>query len=159
MRLFGVDLLAGLQQTHACGYLHGDLRPSNILIDEYGILKLSGFGRARGIPEIGEGDRTGGDDGLYSQQQQRLKKHSPSGGRDGSEGGVGLRLEGRDPTYMAPELFLGEDAVSFASDFWSLGCVLFELLTGEPPFRASPAVPVSERIGREVREGSRTWGL
>ncbi|CAN0418115.1 unnamed protein product, partial [Ectocarpus sp. 12 AP-2014] len=59
VRLFGVDLLAGLQQTHACGYLHGDLRPSNVLIDEYGILKLSGFGLARGVSwedeEKGEG--------------------------------------------------------------------------------------------------------
>lgn len=54
VRLFGVDLLAGLQQTHACGFLHGDLNPSNVLIDEYGILKLSGFGLARSIPERGE---------------------------------------------------------------------------------------------------------
>lgn len=50
VRLFGVDLLAGLQQTHSHGFLHGDLNPSNVLIDEYGILKLSGFGLARSIP-------------------------------------------------------------------------------------------------------------
>lgn len=137
-----MDLLAGLQQTHACGYLHGDLRPSNVLIDEYGILKLSGFGLARSIPES-----LGGEDGDCSQQQ-----HQHQYGVFFADNLAG----GRDPTYMAPELLsAGEEAISFASDFWSLGCVLFELLTGEPPFRASSSVTIAERVEREVRDGER----
>lgn len=55
---------------------------------------------------------------------------------------------------MAPELFSAEgmDRASFASDFWSLGCVLFQLLTGEPPFGTSSASSsIEERIKREVR--------
>lgn len=40
------------------------------------------------------------------------------------------------PYYMAPELFQDRGVYSFASDFWSLGCVLFELATGKPPFSA-----------------------
>ena len=38
------------------------------------------------------------------------------------------------PYYMAPELFQDNGVHSFYSDFWSLGCVLFELATGKPPF-------------------------
>ena len=38
------------------------------------------------------------------------------------------------PYYMAPELFHDNGIHSFNSDFWSLGCVLFELATGKPPF-------------------------
>ncbi|CAN0027795.1 unnamed protein product, partial [Pylaiella littoralis] len=113
----------GLQQTHACGYLHGDLRPSNVLIDEYGILKLSGFGLARA-------------------NKASTKNTAVA---------VAVAVaEGRDPTYMAPEIFaVGEDAMSFASDFWSLGCVLYELLVGEPPFRSSESATVAEIVARE----------
>ena len=38
---------------------------------------------------------------------------------------------------MAPELFQEGGVYSFASDFWSLGCVLYELATGKPPFSAN----------------------
>uniref|UniRef100_A0A7S3K321 Protein kinase domain-containing protein n=1 Tax=Aureoumbra lagunensis TaxID=44058 RepID=A0A7S3K321_9STRA len=50
VKLFGGDLLAGLQYLHYSGILYCDLKPSNILIDEYGVLKLAGFGLARKIP-------------------------------------------------------------------------------------------------------------
>ncbi|CAM9561544.1 unnamed protein product [Chrysoparadoxa australica] len=49
VRLFGLDLVAGLQAIHISGILHCDLKPSNILVDEYGILKISGFGLARRV--------------------------------------------------------------------------------------------------------------
>lgn len=141
IRLFGVDLLAGLQQIHACGFLHGDLRPSNVLIDEYGILKLSGFGQARSIAELNQPGASKGT---------RDERSVSSGGAAAGSGG-NPKWRG-DPGYRAPELFSeGPQAMSFASDFWSLGCILFELLTGEPPFCGSSHSSIEEVVKREVR--------
>ncbi|CAM9495890.1 unnamed protein product, partial [Sphacelaria rigidula] len=146
VRLFGVDLLAGLQQTHARGFLHGDLKPSNVLIDEYGILKLSGFGLARSIPgtvhEAVPGDAQGPD---AAQGNDQVTAAAP-----------GVEVGRGDSAYMAPELFSAEgmDRASFASDFWSLGCVLFQLLTGEPPFgTSSTSSCIEDRIKREDPPG------
>jgi serine/threonine protein kinase len=49
------------------------------------------------------------------------------------------------PYYMAPELFHAGGVQSFASDFWSIGCVLFELAHGRPPFYSRS---VKELVGQ-----------
>lgn len=84
------------------GYLHCDLRPRNILIDEYGILKISDFKLTKKIPKA-------------------LLGSAPMSARG-------------TPLFMAPELFSAEGVHSFASEFWSLGCLMFELRMGGQPF-------------------------
>ncbi|CAH0515959.1 unnamed protein product [Peronospora belbahrii] len=102
VKSFGSELVAGLQYLHANSILYCDLKPANILIDEFGSLKLADFGLARRVPEI-------------------HTTPTPS-------------LAPGSPHYMAPELFQQNAVHSFASDFWALGCVLFELRTGRQPF-------------------------
>ena len=53
------------------------------------------------------------------------------------------------PFYMAPELFQEEGVPSFYSDFWSLGCVLYELATGQPPFVSSSLQDLVQKILNE----------
>ncbi|CAM9753050.1 unnamed protein product, partial [Choristocarpus tenellus] len=141
VRLFGVDMLAGLQQTHACGFLHRDLKPSNILVDEYGILKLSGFGLACKIPT--EVLSNGNGHGNCSNAKELDKQLQ---GGDSVEGFKSTFQRRGTPTYMAPELFSKCGTPSFASDFWSIGCMLFELLTGQPPFMAESLDDLIEQI-------------
>lgn len=52
MRAFGKDILAGLLHLHIHGILYIDLRPSNILMNEYGVLKLSDFGQSKKIVDL-----------------------------------------------------------------------------------------------------------
>eukprot|EP00736_Rhodelphis_marinus_P010019 Rmarinus@m.7566 len=101
IRIFALSLLNGLSYIHENGVLYADLKPSNILFDEAGTLKLCDFGLARQIKEV----RSGGS---------MEKKGSPC--------------------YMAPELFSEAGVHSYASDLWSLGCVLYEMAAGRPPF-------------------------
>jgi serine/threonine protein kinase len=109
VRAFGLDMLAGLKYMHGLGLLHCDLRPSNFLVDEYGILKLCDFKFARRVPK------------------------TPLGPLDGSDCKNPLTQRGTCE-YMAPELWRQDGLHSYSSDFWALGCVLYELRRGQEPF-------------------------
>mgnify|MGYP003975649745 CR=1 FL=1 len=56
VRMFGLDILAGVRYLHGLGMLHCDLRPCNFLVDEYGILKMSDFKCTRKLPQAPVGD-------------------------------------------------------------------------------------------------------
>ncbi|KAJ8601305.1 hypothetical protein CTAYLR_007228 [Chrysophaeum taylorii] len=114
VKLLAGDLLAGLQYLHFSGVLYCDLKPSNVLIDEHGILKLAGFGLARRIPTLGNRSKAPKNRGT--------------------------------PYYMAPELFMKEGVHNFGSDLWSLGCVLYELASGRPPFASTSLNELMEQI-------------
>ncbi|MEV6247961.1 serine/threonine-protein kinase [Streptomyces sp. NPDC051742] len=93
-----------LAYTHRQGIVHRDLKPANIMRLRDGTVKICDFGIAR----------LGADMGFTS----RLT-------------GTGIAMG--TPHYMSPEQIGGGD-VDHRSDLYSLGCVLYELATGAPPF-------------------------
>jgi non-specific serine/threonine protein kinase/serine/threonine-protein kinase len=113
IRLF-LQVLDAVAFAHRNLVVHRDLKPSNILVREDGAAKLLDFGVAKVLDERDEGDVTL------------------------------TRLGGRvlTPSYSSPEQVRGEP-VSTASDVYSLGVVLYELLAGRPPFDLDTA-PIAE---------------
>merc|ERR1719487_148700 len=55
VRMFSLDILSGLKYLHALGILHCDIRPKNVLIDEYGVLKICDFKFARKVQKAALG--------------------------------------------------------------------------------------------------------
>ncbi len=127
---FALDLVSALRVAHEAGVLHCDLKPSNVLIDEDGRLKLCGFGLARRVGDIEvpivDGD---GDGGV--------------GRKIGTTASLAKR---GTPCYMAPELFRADGVHSYASDAWALGCVLYECAAGAPPFVSASLTELMEMI-------------
>ncbi|CAA0843314.1 mitogen-activated protein kinase kinase kinase 21 [Striga hermonthica] len=120
------SILKGLSHIHGLGYVHCDLKPSNILLVNGGSqfrAKIGDFGQAR---------RAG---------RSRKRK-------------LGAYWRGT-PMYLSPEAVL-ENEQEGPSDLWALGCIVLEMLTGKPPWatpeKESSAKEIVARVGlgREV---------
>jgi len=108
--------LAALDVAHAAGLVHRDLKPENMMVRSDGILKILDFGLARSVTP-GTMSRTATMPGV---------------------------ILGTAP-YMSPEQVLGQTAGP-ASDLFSIGTILYELLTGTHPFAAGTPVETMHRI-------------
>nr|XP_035936224.1 serine/threonine-protein kinase ULK4 isoform X4 [Halichoerus grypus] len=134
VREFGVDLITGLHHLHHLGILFCDVSPGKILLEGPGTLKFSNFCLAKVEGENLEeffalvaAEEGGGDSG-----ENVLKKT------------IKTRAKG-SLTYTAPEILRGTD-FSITSDLWSLGCLLYEMFSGKPPFFSETFSELVEKI-------------
>ncbi|EAX84361.1 AGC family protein kinase [Trichomonas vaginalis G3] len=118
-KIYLYQILQALKYIHGNGIIHRDLKPDNILVTAEGTLKLTDFGLS--------------SQGCVNRQ-------------------VNQEIEEADTCeivgtldYMAPEVLLNQPH-TFAVDFWSLGCMLFEFLTGVPPFHAETEEETTQNI-------------
>lgn len=141
-RFYIAEMFCSVDALHQLGYIHRDLKPENFLIDSTGHVKLTDFGLAAGmlapgkieslrrkLEEVGETSVPFG-----KPMDQRTITERRDGYRSMRERDINYAksIVG-SPDYMAPEVLKG-DEYDFTVDYWSLGCMLFEALTGFPPF-------------------------
>ncbi|MBV8855410.1 MAG: protein kinase [Acidobacteria bacterium] len=113
------QIASALRAAHEAGIVHRDVKPENVMLRPDGYVKVLDFGIAKLAPR-----RTAEDNG----QNGSTVKTTP-----------GL-IMGTD-RYMSPEQARGQE-VDARADVWSLGCVLYEMLAGAPPFTGETASDV-----------------
>jgi Tol biopolymer transport system component len=121
------QLADGLARAHEGGIVHRDLKPSNVMVSGDDHVKILDFGLAK---------LRGVQDGGSSSAPTRDDTETSPGTVMGTVG------------YMSPEQVRGEPATT-ASDQFSLGCIFYEMLTGNRPFRAASSADVMSAILRD----------
>jgi len=105
----------GLVYAHAQGIIHRDIKPHNLLLDSQGVVKITDLGLARLSRDA---------------QSPQMTEITLAGGLIGT------------PDYMSPEQAVDSTTLDHLSDIYSLGCTLYYLIAGEPPYTGNTAMAI-----------------
>jgi serine/threonine protein kinase len=123
---FIIDIVQGLEHANqkVPGIVHRDLKPDNVLVNQARQAKITDFGLSI-VAEMAKLT-------IAAYDEPAVEKSQYVGSTVGT------------PSYMPPEQWWGKGKVDFRTDIYAIGCVLFELLTGQRPYGG--------RTVNEVRE-------
>jgi Tol biopolymer transport system component/tRNA A-37 threonylcarbamoyl transferase component Bud32 len=113
------EVASALDYAHRRNIIHRDIKPENILLHD-GAALVADFGIALAVSRSDGGSRM-------------------------TETGMSLGT----PHYMSPEQAMGQREITARSDVYALGCVLYEMLTGEPPFNGPTPQAIVARVMTE----------
>lgn len=132
-RFYAAQILDTIEYMHSRGVIHRDLKPENVLLDDRMHVKITDFGTAKILepPKRPPQDKEGNG----------VPTTDPTEGVDDSRANSFVGTA----EYVSPEL-LTDKAACKASDLWAFGCMVFQLLAGRPPFKASNEYQTFQKI-------------
>ncbi|VVC42309.1 Hypothetical protein CINCED_3A010329 [Cinara cedri] len=116
-QFYSGEILLALEYLHNLNIQHRDLKPENILLDDNMHIKLTDFGCSK-INNL-------------ESEMETLNISNPNENNNGKERANSFVGTAQ---YISPEIFY-EIPTSFSSDLWAFGCIVYQMITGYPPFR------------------------
>lgn len=125
----------GLKHAHDRGMTHRDVKPDNLLLDEQGLVKVADLGLVK--------------TSVSTRADDTLSDIALTGLDSLPANMTGTRIALGTPAYMSPEQCRDAATVDHRADVYSLGCTLYVLVTGRPPFDGTTAVELMSRHAYE----------
>eukprot|EP00184_Porphyridium_aerugineum_P006015 CAMPEP_0184695932 /NCGR_PEP_ID=MMETSP0313-20130426/3391_1 /TAXON_ID=2792 /ORGANISM="Porphyridium aerugineum, Strain SAG 1380-2" /LENGTH=630 /DNA_ID=CAMNT_0027154459 /DNA_START=247 /DNA_END=2139 /DNA_ORIENTATION=+ len=153
VRLYTAQIVLALEYLHHLGFVYRDLKPENVLLRADGQLALADFDLSKQgtalAPKLHEKKQT---------LMEKIKHSLPTGHHHETSKFDTLVLENQEPVllgdcnslvgteeYLAPEVVAGTHQTA-AVDWWTLGILMYEMLTGETPFKGTTQADTFHRI-------------
>lgn len=128
------DACYGLRHAHSKNIVHRDIKPGNILISRRAEVKLSDFGIASGEKEDDAAEKNLASSDSNMTVVDSAKAITMTGARLGT------------PAYMSPEQLADSSSVDARADIYSMGIMLYEMVTGQKPFKGDMSKETIEKI-------------
>jgi hypothetical protein len=134
---YALQAARGLRFAHDQGTIHRDVKPENLLLNDQGIVKVADLGLVK----------TAAAAGITAHIQKQLgTEEIPA-----SPMQTQLNISMGTPAYMAPEQAQDAARVDARADIYSLGCSLYDMVTGRPPFTGNtPVEVISKHIAEPI---------
>lgn len=156
-RHYAAELVLAIENMHKRGVIHRDLKPENILLDDKMHTMIADFGSAKFVEDDDsvpvnihrqiEEERL--DDERKQQERDRLDEQRRLNGTKSNP--ANSRFRGRKNSfvgtaqYVSPELLRGMKTTKSA-DLWALGCIIYQMISGLPPFRAQSEYLIFQNV-------------
>jgi len=131
VKFYAAEVVLTLEFLHNCGIVHRDLKPENLLLTESGHLKLADFGSIKLLQPI-----ENIENGVPISAENPPVEPGDKGRKTSFVGTA---------EYASPEVLNGGEA-SPAMDLWAIGCLVYQMFVGQPPFRGGTEYLTFQKI-------------